>query len=101
MGLVAPGSFLFLMCSFGGPVYSDLSMSAISPTFWYQSRSSIRFSTTSELSFGGEKVGAVEVAAAEGAAAEGAGLGAGSCARAELVNRNRGARTRTVDRRVR
>src|ERR1700731_309562 len=96
MGLVAPGSFLFLMCSFGGPVYSDLSMSAISPTFWYQSRSSIRFSTTSELSFGGEKVGAVEVAAAEGA-----GLGAGSCARAELVNRNRGARTRTVDRRVR
>jgi hypothetical protein len=53
------------------------------------------------LSFGGEKVGAVEVAAAEGAAAEGAGLGAGSCARAELVNRNRGARTRTVDRRVR
>jgi len=55
------------------------------------------------LSFGGEKVGAVEVvgAAEEGAAAEGAGLGAGSCARAESVNRSSGARTRTVDRVVR
>jgi hypothetical protein len=61
----------------------------------------MRFSTTSELSFGGEKVGAVEGAVAEGAAAEGAGLGAGSCAGAKLVNRSRDARTRTVDRGVR
>ena len=36
------------------------------------------------------------------AAAEGvAGLGAGSCAGAELVNRSKGARTRTVDRGIR
>jgi hypothetical protein len=61
----------------------------------------MRFSTTSELSFGGEKAGAAEVAAADGAAAEGAGLGAGSCARAELVDRTRAARTRTADREMR
>jgi hypothetical protein len=61
----------------------------------------MRFSTTSELSFGGEKLGAVEVAGAEGAAAGGAGLGAGSCATAEPVKKTRDARTRTVDRGVR
>src|SRR5260370_27993166 len=102
MGLVAPGAFLFLMCSFGGPVYSDLSMSAISPTFWYQSRSSMRFSTTSELSLGGEKAGAADGAAAVGAAAAGGvALEAAPCARAEPVNRSRDAQTRTVDRGVR
>jgi hypothetical protein len=62
----------------------------------------MRFSTTSELSFGGEKVGAVEGAVVEVAAAGGAGLGAaGSCAGAELVSRSRGATTRTADRGVR
>src|ERR1700733_2177204 len=101
MGLVAPGAFLFLMCSFGGPVYSDLSMSAISPTFWYHSRSSMRFSTTSELSLGGEKAGAVEGVGAEGVAAGGVALEAAPCAKALPVNRSRDARTRIVDRGVR
>jgi hypothetical protein len=63
----------------------------------------MRFSTTSELSLGGEKLGAAEAADAEGAAAAGGvGLGAaGSCVRAEPGKRRKDARTRTVDRGVR
>jgi hypothetical protein len=59
----------------------------------------MRFNTTSELSFGGENDGAVVV---EGAVAGDVALGAaGSCAKAEPVNRSRAVRTRTVDRGVR
>jgi hypothetical protein len=63
----------------------------------------MRFNTTSELSLGGEKAGAVEGDAAAGAAAGAGGvaLEAAPCDKAEPVNRSRDARTRAVDRGVR
>jgi hypothetical protein len=62
----------------------------------------MRFSTTSELSLGGEKAGAADGAGAVGAAAAGGvALEAAPCARAEPVKRSRDAQTRTVDRGIR
>jgi hypothetical protein len=62
----------------------------------------MRFNTTSELSLGGEKAGAVEGEAAAGAAAAGGvALEAPPCDKAEPLNRTRDARTRAPDRGVR
>jgi hypothetical protein len=60
----------------------------------------MRFNTTSELSLGGEKAGAVEGDAA-GAAAAGVALEAPPCDKAEPLNRSRDVRTRAADRGIR